>query len=170
VVFAKYASSVIGPGEPIQLPQFSAEVDYEAELGVAIGRRARNVSVAEALEYVFGYLNLNDVSARDLQFAEGGQWTIAKSLDTFTPMGPHLVSSDEVADPQRLHITCTVSGEVLQDSTTEQMVFGVAELVSFLSRGMTLEPGDVIATPRITFARWFRPTGPGGSPRRPDGA
>lgn len=146
VVFAKYPSSVIGPGEPIRLPSFSDQVDYEAELGVVIGKPARDVSVAAAANHVFGYLNLNDVSARDLQFGEGGQWTIAKSLDTFTPMGPYLVTADEIADPQSLGISCRINGELLQDSSTDQMVFNVSELVSYLSRAMTLTTGDVIAT------------------------
>jgi 2,4-didehydro-3-deoxy-L-rhamnonate hydrolase len=146
VVFVKYSTAVVGPDVPIRLPAFSDQVDYEAELGVVIGDRARDVPASQALDHVFGYLNINDVSARDLQFAEGGQWVVAKSLDTFAPLGPFLATADEIADPQDLRISCTVSGELAQDSNTSQMVFTVAELVSYLSRAVTLMPGDVIAT------------------------
>jgi 2-keto-4-pentenoate hydratase/2-oxohepta-3-ene-1,7-dioic acid hydratase in catechol pathway len=112
---------------------------------VVVGRRARNVSVPAALEYVRGYVCLNDVSERRLQFQDG-QWTRAKSLDTFCPVGPQLASPDQVGDPQALRIRCLVNGEALQDSSTAQMVFGVAEIVSYISRWLTLEPGDLIAT------------------------
>jgi 2,4-diketo-3-deoxy-L-fuconate hydrolase len=145
VLFGMFANAVIGPGEPIEVPPATARVDYEAELGVVIGRRAREVGVGEALGAVAGYVCLNDVTARDLQ-ARDGQWTRGKSVDTFCPIGPWLVTADEVPDPQALRIRCLVNGEVMQDSTTAEMVFGVAELVSFISRTMTLEPGDVIAT------------------------
>jgi 2,4-didehydro-3-deoxy-L-rhamnonate hydrolase len=146
VVFVKYSTAVVGPDVPIRLPAFSDQVDYEAELGVVIGDRARDVPASQALDHVFGYLNINDVSARDLQFGEGGQWVVAKSLDTFAPLGPFLATADEIADPQDLRISCTVTGELAQDSNTSQMVFTVAELVSYLSRAVTLMPGDVIAT------------------------
>lgn len=155
VLFAKLPSSVIGHLDDIVLPRFSDQVDYEAELAVVIGRRAQKVEVAEALDHVLGYTCLNDVSARDLQFADG-QWVRAKSLDTFCPIGPHIVTADEIPDPQALAIRCVVNGEVVQDSSTKEMVFGVAELVSFISQGITLEPGDVIATgtpPGVGFAR-----------------
>jgi len=146
IVFAKYANAVIGPGEPIRIPPITEQADYEAELAVIIGRAARNVSEAEALDYVFGYTNANDVSSRDLQFSEGGQWTRSKSIDTFCPLGPFIATADEIEDPQDLFIRCILNGEVMQDGTTSKMIFSVAELVSFLSQGMTLVPGDVIVT------------------------
>jgi 2-keto-4-pentenoate hydratase/2-oxohepta-3-ene-1,7-dioic acid hydratase in catechol pathway len=164
LVFAKYPNTIIGPGEPIRIPPITEQVDYEAELAVVIGRRARNVSESEALEYVFGYANANDVSSRDLQFSEGGQWTRSKSLDTFLPLGPFVATRDEVPDPQDLYIRAILNGEVVQDGTTSKMIFSVAELVSFLSTGMTLEPGDIIITgtpPGVGMARdpqlWMKP-------------
>jgi 2-keto-4-pentenoate hydratase/2-oxohepta-3-ene-1,7-dioic acid hydratase in catechol pathway len=164
VVFAKYPNTVIGPGEPIRIPPITEQVDYEAELAVIIGRRTKGVSAAEALEHVFGYTNANDVSSRDLQFSEGGQWTRSKSIDTFCPLGPYLVTRDEVPDPQNLYIRAILNGEVVQDGTTSRMIFPVAELVSFLSQGMMLEPGDVIITgtpPGVGMARdpqlWMKP-------------
>ena len=111
-----------------------------------IGRAAKNVSESEALDYVFGYTNCNDVSSRDLQFSEGGQWTRSKSHDTFAPIGPYIATRDEVPDPQNLSIRCVLNGEVMQDGTTSDMIFSVAELISFLSTGMTLMPGDLIAS------------------------
>jgi 2,4-didehydro-3-deoxy-L-rhamnonate hydrolase len=164
VVFGKYPNTIIGPGEPIQIPPIAEQIDYEAELAVVIGRRARNVSESEALEYVFGYTNSNDVSARDLQFSEGGQWTRSKSIDTFCPTGPYIATRDEVPDPQDLYIRAILNGEVVQDGTTSRMIFPVTELVSFLSQGMTLEPGDIIITgtpPGVGMARepqlWMKP-------------
>lgn len=145
VLFAKFANSVIGPGAPIVVPRVARRVDYEAELGVVIGRRARRVGPEEALEHVAGYLCANDVSARDLQ-PKTGQWTRGKAVDTFLPIGPWLITADEIPDPQALAIRCIVSGEVLQDSNTGEMVFGVADLVSFISQTMTLEPGDLVVT------------------------
>jgi 2,4-didehydro-3-deoxy-L-rhamnonate hydrolase len=145
LLFAKWPSALIGDGEPIRLPGLSRQVDYEAELGVVIGRRARSVAPERALDLVAGYLCVNDVSARDLQFSDG-QWTRAKSLDTFCPVGPRLVPAGAVSDPQALAIRCLLNGEVMQDSSTAEMVFSVAELISFASEGMTLEPGDLIAT------------------------
>ena len=156
IVFAKYPNTIIGPGETIRIPPITEKADYEAELAVIIGKAARNVSEDEALEYVFGYANANDVSARDLQFSEGGQWTRSKSLDTFGPVGPYIATRDEVPDPQSLSIRCVLNGEVMQDGTTDKMIFSVAEVVSFLSRGMTLEPGDIIMTgtpPGVGMAR-----------------
>jgi 2-keto-4-pentenoate hydratase/2-oxohepta-3-ene-1,7-dioic acid hydratase in catechol pathway len=146
IVFAKYPNTVVGPGEAIRIPSITEEVDYEAELAVVIGRPARNVSESAALDHVFGYMNCNDVSSRDLQFSEGGQWTRSKSIDTFCPLGPYLVTADEVPDPQDLAIRSIVNGEVMQDGTTSNMIFSVAHLISFLSTGMTLMPGDIIAT------------------------
>jgi len=146
LVFSKWPSSVVGPGADIRWdPELTGQVDYEAELAVVIGRTARNVSEDAALDHVLGYTCLNDVSARDLQFSDG-QWVRGKSLDTFCPMGPILVTADELGDPQDLAITCRVGAELLQDSRTSQMYFGVRTIISYLSRSFTLEPGDVIAT------------------------
>ena len=146
LIFAKFPSALVGDGAEIRWdPALTAQVDWEAELAVVIGSPARNVSVDQALEHVLGYTCLNDVSARDLQFGDG-QWTRGKSLDTFCPMGPALVTADEVGDPQTLRIRCFVDGERVQDSTTGLMYFGVAEIISHCSRAFTLEPGDVIAT------------------------
>jgi 2-keto-4-pentenoate hydratase/2-oxohepta-3-ene-1,7-dioic acid hydratase in catechol pathway len=145
ILFPKFANSVIGPGEPIEVPSFVAQCDYEAELGVVIGRRARSVPAAHALDRVGGYVCLNDVSARDLQ-VRSTQWMLGKAIDDFLPSGPWLVTPEEIPDPQRLGVRCTLNGEVVQDSSTEQMIFGVAELVAFISRTITLEAGDVIAT------------------------
>jgi 2-keto-4-pentenoate hydratase/2-oxohepta-3-ene-1,7-dioic acid hydratase in catechol pathway len=146
VLFVKTPNSIIGPGtEIVYSKDDSTQVDYEAELAVVIGRSTRRVSVADALDSVLGYTVCNDVSARDAQFADG-QWVRAKSFDTFCPLGPWIVTTDEIEDVQTLGIRCRVNGQVLQDSTTADMIFGVAEIVSYLSRVMTLEPGDVIAT------------------------
>jgi 2,4-didehydro-3-deoxy-L-rhamnonate hydrolase len=146
IVFAKYPNTVIGPGEAIRIPPITERADYEAELAVVIGSAARNVSESEALGHVFGYANANDVSSRDLQFSEGGQWTRSKSIDTFCPLGPYIATRDEIEDPQDLSIRCILNGEVMQDGTTAKMIFSVAEIVSFLSQGMTLVPGDVVVT------------------------
>ena len=145
VVFAKLTGCITGPGVPIVLPPDTREVDYEAELAVVIGRKCRGVSTSDALNYVAGYTCLNDVSARDFQRGDG-QWVRAKSQDTFGPMGPYLVTSEDIPDPQILPIRCTLNGKILQDSNTDKMIFGVRELIAFISRGITLEPGDVITT------------------------
>lgn len=146
LIFAKFPSSVTGPGTAIRWdPELTDQVDYEAELGVVIGRRARRVTEAEALDYVLGYTCLNDVSARDLQFGDG-QWVRGKSLDTFCPIGPAIVTADEMPDPGDLRITCSVNGDFLQDARTSAMFFGVAAIISHCSAAFTLEPGDVIAT------------------------
>ena len=145
LLFAKWPNTLIGHGDPIVLPPESAQVDYEAELGVVIGTKARRVSERDALDHVDGYLCLNDVSARDLQFADG-QWTRGKSPDTFCPVGPRLVPRAEIDDPQALAIRCIVNGEALQDSSTAQMIFSVAEIIAYASQVITLEPGDLIAT------------------------
>jgi 2,4-didehydro-3-deoxy-L-rhamnonate hydrolase len=146
VVFAKYPTALAGPGAVIRIPPDTEKVDYEVELAVVIARRVRDVEPEQALDAVFGYAVFNDVSARDVQFSEGGQWTRAKSFDGFAPMGPCLVTADEVGDPQRLSLATRVNGETLQQGNTAEMIFSVAEIVSFLSRGATLLPGDVIAT------------------------
>jgi 2-keto-4-pentenoate hydratase/2-oxohepta-3-ene-1,7-dioic acid hydratase in catechol pathway len=145
VVFSKFSSSVIAPGEPVVLPPQSKQVDYEAELAVVIGRRAKNVSADRAYDYVLGYTAVNDVSARDFQFADG-QWQRGKSCDTFAPMGQTIVTTDEIPDPHKLSIKLTLNGETMQDSNTDQLIFGVPRLIEFLSETITLEPGDVIAT------------------------
>jgi len=145
LLFAKWPNTLIGDGEPIVLPQDSTQVDYEAELGVVIGTTAKHVSERDALDVVAGYICVNDVSARDMQFGDG-QWTRGKSPDTFCPVGPRLVPRDEIGDPQALAIRCVVNGETLQDSSTSQMIFSVAEIIAYVTRVITLEPGDLIAT------------------------
>ncbi|HET9420162.1 MAG TPA: fumarylacetoacetate hydrolase family protein [Nocardioides sp.] len=145
VLFAKFANSVVGGGSRVAIPAATAEADWEAELGVVIGREATRVPVEKALAHVAGYLCANDLSARDLQ-RSGGQWTRGKAIDGFLPLGPMLVTADEVPDPQRLSIRCTLNGEVVQDSSTSEMIFGVADLVSVISQTITLVPGDVIVT------------------------
>jgi 2-keto-4-pentenoate hydratase/2-oxohepta-3-ene-1,7-dioic acid hydratase in catechol pathway len=145
LLFAKWPNTLIGSGEAIVLPAESKQVDYEAELGVVIGTRTRGVSERDALDAVRGYIAVNDVSARDLQFADG-QWTRGKSPDTFCPIGPRVTPREEIADPQALAIMCELNGEVVQDSSTSRMIFSVAEIISYVSRVITLEPGDLIAT------------------------
>ena len=155
ISFSKYVTSVIGPDRPIRLPAVSQQVDYEAEMAIVIGRRTKHVPVERAFDHVLGYMNLNDVSARDLQFADV-QWQRGKACDTFAPMGPFILTREAAGDPHALRIRCRVNGQTLQDSNTNQLVFGVDALVSFLSQTVTLEPGDVIATgtpPGVGFAR-----------------
>jgi acylpyruvate hydrolase len=144
-VFAKYASCVIGPGESIVIPRVTSQVDYEGELAVVIGRRARDVAEQDALSYVAGYAPFNDVSARDYQMRTS-QWTIGKTFDTFGPLGPALVTADEIADPHTLDLRVTIGDEVLQSSNTRHLIFTIPQLIAYLSAVMTLEPGDVIAT------------------------
>ena len=144
LLFAKFTTALIGPGEPIVIPHVVTQCDYEAELGVVIGERVKGISKESALEAVRGYLCANDVSARDLQFSDG-QWTRGKSPDTFCPVGP-LVPAADVDDPHDLRIRAIVSGEVLQDSTTANLIFGVDEIISYASQTSTLEPGDLILT------------------------
>jgi 2-keto-4-pentenoate hydratase/2-oxohepta-3-ene-1,7-dioic acid hydratase in catechol pathway len=144
--FAKFANSLIGSGEEILLPDAHPDyVDYEAELAVVIGRAARDVAVAEALEHVAGAMPFNDVSARDLQF-QNPLWTSGKALDTFAPCGPALVTLDEIGDLRSLGLRTRVNGELLQEGNTRELIFGVPETVSWLSRTLTLLPGDIIAT------------------------
>lgn len=146
LVFAKFPSAIAGPNSDIVWdPQLTSQVDYEVELGVVIGARARRVTREQALDYVFGYMVLNDVSARDLQFGDG-QWVRGKSLDTFCPIGPAIVTADEVPWPQSLAVRCSVNGAILQDSSTSEMIFDVAEIISYSSHSFTLNPGDIIAT------------------------
>jgi len=144
-VFAKYNNTVVGPGAAIVLPTVTEKVDYEAEFAFVIGRTARNVKAADALDYVAGYLPFNDVSARDYQ-ARTSQWTVGKTFDTFGPMGPALVTSDEIANPHDLDIQLTINGEVLQSSNTSNLIFSINELIADLTSFMTLEPGDLIST------------------------
>lgn len=155
IIFSKFSSCAIGQGASIVVPHGSTQSDYEAELAFIVGRYARNVARENALDHVFGYTNFNDVSARDFQFADG-QWQRGKSCETFAPMGMFVVTTDEIPDPQNLSIRLRLNGETMQDSSTDQMIFGVAELVEFLSRYIVLEPGDVVATgtpPGVGFAR-----------------
>jgi 2,4-diketo-3-deoxy-L-fuconate hydrolase len=145
LLFAKWPTALIGPGDPIVIPPLVTKCDYEAELGVVIGARVRGVSKENALEAVRGYLCANDVSARDLQFKDG-QWTRGKSVDTFCPVGPRLVPVEKISNPHDLRIRAIISGEVLQDSTTAKLIFGVDDVISHASQTMTLEPGDLILT------------------------
>ena len=146
VVFTKTTSCIVGCNDAVVLPQGSVKSDWEVELGVVIGSRARYVGEAEALEYVAGYCVVNDVSEREYQLERGTQWDKGKGCDTFGPVGPWLVTADEVGDPQNLGMWLDVNGKRFQTGNTRTMVFGVAQLVSYLSRFMTLEPGDLITT------------------------
>jgi 2-keto-4-pentenoate hydratase/2-oxohepta-3-ene-1,7-dioic acid hydratase in catechol pathway len=144
-LFGMFENSVVGPGEPIRVPVQTEQPDYEAELGVVIGRTTKGVAVEDALDHVLGYVCVNDVSARDLQGATT-QWFQGKSIDTFLPIGPWVVTRDEVPDPQSLSIELRLNGEVRQSSNTDQMIWSVADLVAYISATMTLNPGDVIIT------------------------
>ena len=163
IIFAKYANTVIAIGEPIVIPTAVQKPDYEGELAVVIGKRGRNIPEAEALDYVAGYMPLNDVSARDWQ-GRTSQWVLGKTPDTFCPMGPALVTADEIPDVQNLGLRTVIGDEVLQEGHTSLMIFSVAHLIWDMSRVMTLEPGDVIATgtpsgigAARTPPRWLRP-------------
>jgi 2-keto-4-pentenoate hydratase/2-oxohepta-3-ene-1,7-dioic acid hydratase in catechol pathway len=145
LLFGMYANAIVGPEQAIILPPMSRQVDFEAELGVVIGRRARHVPVKQAVEYVAGYTIINDVSARDLQFADG-QWLRAKSFDTFAPMGPYLVTPHTLRDGDGLDIELRLNGKTMQKSNTRNLIFKVPDLISYISEVMTLEVGDVIAT------------------------
>lgn len=146
LVFTKFPSSLTGATDPIKLPtELTQQVDYEVELGVVMGKTAKNISKTNALDYVFGYTVMNDISARDLQFSDG-QWVRGKSLDTFGPTGPVIVTVDEVPDPQMLTLGCSINGKTLQEASTKDMIFSVADLIGQLSHSFTLEPGDIIAS------------------------
>jgi 2-keto-4-pentenoate hydratase/2-oxohepta-3-ene-1,7-dioic acid hydratase in catechol pathway len=146
VIFMKGTSAVVGPNDDVEIPRGSEKTDWEVELGVVIGKSAKYVTEADALEHVAGYCVINDVSERSFQIERGGQWTKGKSCDTFGPLGPWLVTRDEVPDPQNLRMWLEVDGKRYQDGSTRTMVFGVGFLVSYLSRFMSLQPGDVIST------------------------
>ncbi|HUO28650.1 MAG TPA: fumarylacetoacetate hydrolase family protein [Bryobacteraceae bacterium] len=162
-IFAKFPNATIGCGEPIVLPKNSTKPDYEAELAFVIGKHGRHVPAEKWQEYVFGYTNFNDVSARDFQLRTS-QWMIGKTFDTFAPMGPAIVTADEVPDPHALEISTIINGEVLQHSNTNDLIFKIPELIAYLSSVFTLEPGDIVATGTpsgVGFARkpprWLKP-------------
>ena len=146
VIFMKATSAICGPNDDVVLPEGAKKGDWEVELGVVIGKEAKDVSEVEALEHVAGYCVINDVSERAFQLEHGGQWVKGKSADTFGPTGPWLVTRDEVADPSNLSMWLELNGEKVQDGSTRTMVFGVAHVVSYLSRYMSLQPGDIIST------------------------
>ena len=145
LLFAMFANAIIGPEEDILIPQMSDQIDFEAEMGVVIGRRGRHIPVGEALDYIAGYTIVNDVSARDLQFSDN-QWIRGKTFDTFAPIGPCMATTTDLADGDGLAIALRLNGETMQQSNTRNLIFKVPELVSYVSRVLTLEPGDVIAT------------------------
>lgn len=144
-IFSKFSTAVIGPGDSIVLPKLSTRPDYEAEFAFVIGKGGRHIPAERWREHVFGYTNLNDVSARDYQKATT-QWMMGKTFDTFAPMGPWVVSADEIRDPHALDISLTINGEVLQHSNTRNLIFKIPDLIAFLSGVFTLEPGDVVST------------------------
>ena len=146
VLFMKATSSIVGPNDNVEIPRGSKKTDWEVELGIVIGKPAKYVSEEDALSHVAGYCVINDVSEREFQIERGGQWDKGKGCDTFGPMGPWLVTADEVADPQDLHMWLEVDGKRFQDGSTRTMIFGVAHLVSYISQFMSLQPGDVIST------------------------
>lgn len=163
VLFSKFRNTIAAPEEEIPLPAVAEQYDYEAELAVVIGRTAKYVDEANALDHVFGYTAANDLSARELQ-TRTGQWMLGKTLDKFLPLGPYLVTADEVGDPQALQVRCWLNGEKRQDSSTSDMIFSVAQIVSYASQYFTLDPGDVIitGTPEgvilgMAEKRWLRP-------------
>lgn len=164
VIFMKATSAIVGPDDDVLIPRGSEKTDWEVELGVVIGKTAKYVSEADALDHVAGYCVAHDVSERAFQQERQGQWTKGKSCDTFGPIGPWLVTRDEIADPQNLGMWLKVNGETMQDGSTRTMVFGVAHLVSYLSQFMSLHPGDVISTgtpPGVGMGmkpqRWLKP-------------
>lgn len=146
VIFAKATSAICGPNDAVEIPRGAVKTDWEVELGVVIGTRAKYITEADALDHVAGYCVVNDISERDFQIQRAGQWTKGKSHDTFGPIGPYLVTRDEVPDPQALRLTLDVNGTRVQEGSTATMVYGVAHVVAYLSRFMTLEPGDIIST------------------------
>lgn len=162
-VFLKLASAVIGPEEPVRIPAMTQQPDYEVEFAIVIGKPGRNIAKEDWLEYVFGYTILNDVSARDVQLATS-QWTLGKSFDTFCPIGPAIVTADEIPDPHNLDIQLSIGGEVLQHSNTRELIFKAPELIAWISSVTALEPGDIISTGTPAGVglgrnpqRWLRP-------------
>lgn len=162
-IFSKFNTAITGPGAPIILPKNSRKPDYEAEFAVVIGTGGRHIPADEWREHVFGYMCLNDVSARDFQLATS-QWLMGKTFDTFAPCGPWLTTADEIDDPHNLDISLTINGETLQDSNTKHLIFGIPALIEFLSSAFTLEPGDIITTGTpagVGFSkkppRWLKP-------------
>jgi len=162
-IFSKYSTAVVGPGEPIVLPKLSSKPDYEAEFAFVVGKGGRHIPAGRWQEHVFGYTNFHDVSARDYQMATT-QWMMGKTFDTFAPMGPAIVTSDEIPDPHALDIQMIINGEVLQSSNTSNLIFRIPALVEYLSGVFTLEAGDVVATGTpagVGFSRqpprWLRP-------------
>jgi 2-keto-4-pentenoate hydratase/2-oxohepta-3-ene-1,7-dioic acid hydratase in catechol pathway len=145
VIFSKYANAIVGHHDAVEIPSNSNEVDFEAELAIVIGKEAKHVSEEDANDYVFGYTIMNDISARDLQFKDG-QWSRGKTADTFAPTGPVIVTKDEAGDPHNLSISLELNGEIMQDSNTNNLIFTIPQIISFLSQSMTLRPGDLIAT------------------------
>lgn len=145
VIFSKFTTALTGAGDPIVMPSITQKLDYEAELAVVIGRGGKHIPESQALSHVAGYTAMNDVSARDIQFGDG-QWIRGKTLDTFAPLGPWLVTPDELGDPNRLAIRCRLNGQTVQDSSTGEMIFPVPVLIAFISQAITLLPGDVIST------------------------
>jgi len=163
VIFSKFSNVVIGPGEPIVIPKATAKPDYEVELAFVIGARGRHIAAPLALDHVFGYTIVNDVSARDFQLATS-QWLMGKTFDTFCPMGPCLVTADEIPDPHVLDISTEIGGKMLQSSNTRELIFKIPEIIEFVSGVVTLEPGDVVATGTpsgVGFShkppRWLKP-------------
>lgn len=163
VLFPKYNNALVGPDGDVIIPEDTQQCDYEVELAFIVGKRAKRVPIEEAMDYIFGYTIMNDVSARDIQLSEG-QWTRGKTIDTFGPVGPCIVTADEIPDPQNLRISLKLNGETMQDGSTKELIFNVPYLLSFLSRTMTLEPGDIVSTgtpPGVGMGRtpqvWLKP-------------
>lgn len=146
IIFSKATSAICGPNDDVELPRGSVATDWEVELGVVIGKHTKYVTEEQALDHVAGYCVINDISERDFQIRRSGQWVKGKSADTFGPIGPYLVTRDEVEDPQNLGMTLEVNGQSMQNGSTKTMVFGVAKIVSYLSEFMSLQPGDIIST------------------------
>jgi 2-keto-4-pentenoate hydratase/2-oxohepta-3-ene-1,7-dioic acid hydratase in catechol pathway len=155
-VFNKFPNTVIGPMDKIVLPKMSAQPDYEAEFAFVIGKAGKHIKGENWRDYVFGYTNVNDVSARDIQLKGTTQWLMGKSFDTFAPMGPYIVTADEIADPHNLNVKLTLNGEVMQNSSTKELIFNIPQLLEYLSQVFTLEPGDIVSTgtpPGVGMAR-----------------
>ena len=146
VIFSKHTSAISGPNDDVVLPKGSTKTDWEVEIGFVIGTEAKNVSKARALDHVAGYFLCNDVSERENQIEKGGQWIKGKSHDTYAPIGPWLVTADDVPNPQKLNLWCDVNGERMQDGTTKKMIFPIKEIIAYVSKFMTLKPGDLVIT------------------------